>query len=192
MDQSLRHRFPVDNLQVDRLLEQWRWLCPASFGLVARNAFGDLFLRDTEGKVNWLDVTGGELKKVADGDDAFWEVIESDAIVGWDCSDGNWIRKTRFEVSAKPIYLDLNQLFRDLDAAEAWRFICAPATAFYSLFPFPYSLPYRSPLRKLPRRRYRCQAGAPRTCPRTAPPTPHGSARLTPAPRGCPAGIARH
>lgn len=46
-------------------------------------------------------------------------VVDPVQRIGWDCSDGNWIRKTRFEVSSKPIYLDLNQLFRDLDAAEA-------------------------------------------------------------------------
>jgi Uma2 family endonuclease len=38
---------------------------------------------------------------------------------GWDCSDGNWLRRTRFEVPGSPIHLDLEQLFRDLDAAEA-------------------------------------------------------------------------
>lgn len=39
--------------------------------------------------------------------------------LGWDCSDGNWIAKGRFELVGSPIYLDLNELFRDLDAAEA-------------------------------------------------------------------------
>lgn len=48
----------------------------------------------------------------------FW-VVDPAKRIGWDCSDGNWIRKTRFEVSASPIYLDLEQLFRELDAAEA-------------------------------------------------------------------------
>ena len=38
---------------------------------------------------------------------------------GWDCSDGNWLRRTRFEVEGSPVYLDLEELFRDLDAAEA-------------------------------------------------------------------------
>lgn len=46
-------------------------------------------------------------------------VVDPAQRIGWDCSDGNWIRRMRFEVSATPIYLDLNQLFRDLDAAEA-------------------------------------------------------------------------
>ena len=39
--------------------------------------------------------------------------------VGWDCSDGNWTRKARFEVPGTPIYLDLEELFKELDAAEA-------------------------------------------------------------------------
>jgi Uma2 family endonuclease len=39
--------------------------------------------------------------------------------IGWDCSDGNWTRKDRFEVTGAPIYLDLIDLFKELDAAEA-------------------------------------------------------------------------
>ena len=39
--------------------------------------------------------------------------------LGWDCSDGNWTRKDRFEIAGTPIYLDLNDLFKELDAAEA-------------------------------------------------------------------------
>lgn len=39
--------------------------------------------------------------------------------IGWDCSDGNWSRKHRFAVAGLPIYLDLEELFRDLDTAEA-------------------------------------------------------------------------
>lgn len=46
-------------------------------------------------------------------------VVDPAKRIGWDCSDGNWLRKDRFEVSDAPIYLDLLQLFRDLDAAEA-------------------------------------------------------------------------
>jgi Uma2 family endonuclease len=39
--------------------------------------------------------------------------------IGWDCSDGNWTRKERFEVAGSPIYLDLPELFKELDEAEA-------------------------------------------------------------------------
>jgi Uma2 family endonuclease len=38
---------------------------------------------------------------------------------GWDCSDGNWTQKTRFEATGSPVYLDLDELFKELDAAEA-------------------------------------------------------------------------
>jgi Uma2 family endonuclease len=38
---------------------------------------------------------------------------------GWDCSDGNWILKTRFDLIDSPAYLDLDELFKELDAAEA-------------------------------------------------------------------------
>jgi Uma2 family endonuclease len=38
---------------------------------------------------------------------------------GWDCSDGNWTVKDRFELKDSPIYLDLDELFKQLDEAEA-------------------------------------------------------------------------
>jgi Uma2 family endonuclease len=38
---------------------------------------------------------------------------------GWNCSDGNWILKTRFELAGLPVYLDLDELFKELDAVEA-------------------------------------------------------------------------
>ena len=46
-------------------------------------------------------------------------IIDPVKRVGWDCSDGNWTRKSRFEVAGTPVHLDLEQLFRELDAAEA-------------------------------------------------------------------------
>jgi Uma2 family endonuclease len=38
---------------------------------------------------------------------------------GWDCSDGNWIVRAHFEIAGSPVYLDLEELFKELDAAEA-------------------------------------------------------------------------
>ena len=46
-------------------------------------------------------------------------VVDPIKRLGWDCSDGNWTRKDRFEVAGSPIYLDLRDLFKELDAAEA-------------------------------------------------------------------------
>jgi Uma2 family endonuclease len=39
--------------------------------------------------------------------------------LGWDCSDGNWTRTESFAVAGSPITLDLRDLFRELDDAEA-------------------------------------------------------------------------
>ncbi|HEY2858344.1 MAG TPA: Uma2 family endonuclease [Terracidiphilus sp.] len=46
-------------------------------------------------------------------------IVDPARRIGWDCSDGNWMRKSRFEVGGSPIHLDLAELFRDLDEAEA-------------------------------------------------------------------------
>jgi hypothetical protein len=69
--------FQVDHLDVDRLLTDWRWLCPQPVTLVARSAFGDLFLQTNEGKVLWLDVTFGKLTEVAESVVQFRELLES-------------------------------------------------------------------------------------------------------------------
>jgi Uma2 family endonuclease len=46
-------------------------------------------------------------------------VVDPATRIGWDCSDGNWVRKERFEVVGGPIYLSLTELFVELDEAEA-------------------------------------------------------------------------
>jgi Uma2 family endonuclease len=38
--------------------------------------------------------------------------------IGWDCSDGNWTRKDRFEIKGTPICLVLQSLFDGLDESE--------------------------------------------------------------------------
>ncbi len=63
--------FKVDQLDVSRLLEQWRWLCGESVTLVARNGFGDLFLRTEDSKMLWLNVAGGTLTEIAESELGF-------------------------------------------------------------------------------------------------------------------------
>ncbi len=46
-------------------------------------------------------------------------VIDPIKRIGWDCSDGNWTRQDRFAVVGSPAYLDLADLFAELDEAEA-------------------------------------------------------------------------
>jgi hypothetical protein len=63
--------FDIDRLDVSRLLEQWRWLCSQSVTLVARNGFGDLFLRTNEKKILWLNVRGATLTEIAESELGF-------------------------------------------------------------------------------------------------------------------------
>jgi hypothetical protein len=63
--------FDVDQLDVSRLLEQWRWLCGQSVTLVDRNGFGDMFLRTTEKKILCLNVGGGTLTEIAESELGF-------------------------------------------------------------------------------------------------------------------------
>jgi hypothetical protein len=63
--------FDIDRLDASRLLEQWRWLCSQSVTLVARNGFGDLFLRTNERKILWLNVGGGTLNEIAESELGF-------------------------------------------------------------------------------------------------------------------------
>lgn len=46
-------------------------------------------------------------------------IVDPKGRIGWDCSDGNWIRRERFKVADSPIYLSLDELFRELDEAES-------------------------------------------------------------------------
>lgn len=66
--------FQVDNLEVERLLSEWRWLCPAQMLLVARNVFGELFLQDETGAVFWLNTTTGQFTKVSESKAQFLEM----------------------------------------------------------------------------------------------------------------------
>jgi hypothetical protein len=63
--------FDIEQLDLDRLLEQWRWLCAQRVTLLARNGFGDLFLRTVEGKVLRLNVGDGTLTEIAESESGF-------------------------------------------------------------------------------------------------------------------------
>jgi len=46
-------------------------------------------------------------------------VVDPETGVGWDCSDGSWVLKERFEVANSPIYLSLPELFAKIDEDNA-------------------------------------------------------------------------
>jgi hypothetical protein len=64
-------KFEVGRLSIERLLKDWLWLCKTPVILIARNAFGDLFLRDEGGRVLKLDVSLGQLTVVAESVEQF-------------------------------------------------------------------------------------------------------------------------
>jgi hypothetical protein len=63
--------FHVEDVSLERLMEEWRWLCPQTVELVARNVFGDLYLRDESGKISKLDIAIGQMKEVAESEAEF-------------------------------------------------------------------------------------------------------------------------
>jgi hypothetical protein len=63
--------FLVEHLDVDRLLSEWRWLCPQPMALLATSAFGDLFLRDETGRIFKLDIAFGQMQEVAPSEEEF-------------------------------------------------------------------------------------------------------------------------
>jgi hypothetical protein len=68
--------FNVGELSAERLLAEWRWLCPAPVRIIARNAFGDLFLRTESGTVSKLDISAGQISEVAETVDQFVSAAE--------------------------------------------------------------------------------------------------------------------
>ena len=72
----MAYQWPVGDLDCERLLAYWRWLCPQQVTLIDRSAYGDLFLRDEEGKVFWLDVAIGSLSQIADSETRFLALSE--------------------------------------------------------------------------------------------------------------------
>ena len=80
----MANQWQVSDLEIERLLLHWRWLCPQQVTLIDRNAYGDLFLRDEEGRMLWLDVANGSLSRIADSESQFHALSEgSDKLEEW-------------------------------------------------------------------------------------------------------------
>jgi len=69
--------FQVDGLDTERLLSEWRWLRVSQIALIARNVFGDLFLRDEVGAVFKLNTTIGKFDKASSSEAEFREIAET-------------------------------------------------------------------------------------------------------------------
>lgn len=73
----MNHWFQVGHLDIDRLLAEWRWLYPNQARLVARNAFGDIFIADETGQIMRIDVAVGKLEVVAASEVQFREFAQN-------------------------------------------------------------------------------------------------------------------
>jgi hypothetical protein len=71
--------FDTEQLDVNRLLEEWRWLLAEPVTLVARSGFGDLFLRTVEGTVLCLNVANGTLVEVSESESSFQVLLQHPA-----------------------------------------------------------------------------------------------------------------
>src|SRR4029077_106954 len=79
LNRDAERSFNVEGLDVNRLLEQWRWLSTDPMTLVARNVFGDMFLRTTKGKILWLNVGDGTLSEIAESRSGFQHCLAEPA-----------------------------------------------------------------------------------------------------------------
>jgi hypothetical protein len=66
-----------NSLDSERLLGDWRWLCPQALTVIDKNAFGDLFLTDEGGIVHMLNVGSGEFTPIAESVSAFWALAKT-------------------------------------------------------------------------------------------------------------------
>jgi hypothetical protein len=48
--------------------------------ILSVTTLGDIFLRDSDGSVHWLDVAGGKLSKVADSEAAFQSALRDETL----------------------------------------------------------------------------------------------------------------
>ena len=71
LNRRMERSFNIEQLDVNRLLGQWRWQSADPMTLVARNGFGDMFLRTTKGKILWLNVGDGTLTEIAESESGF-------------------------------------------------------------------------------------------------------------------------
>jgi len=65
---------PLEGIDIDSLLSEWRWLFDATYQPMLMSAFGDLFLRHADGRIFWLSTTWGELTEIAANEPQFDEM----------------------------------------------------------------------------------------------------------------------
>lgn len=73
-----------DDLDLDGLLSEWRWVVSESFHPVVISALGDLFLRHDDGRIYWLSSGWGQLTEVAKDAEEFKRLmVEPENAESW-------------------------------------------------------------------------------------------------------------
>ncbi len=67
----MRANIPIDDLSATELLGDWAWLLPKAYKLVALNNFGDMFLSNEAGKIYFLSLATGQVKRLAESSAEF-------------------------------------------------------------------------------------------------------------------------
>ncbi len=70
-----------DEHSSDRLIHDWTWLLGSNKTPIMVSSIGDLFLKDTNDKVFWLNTGDGKLTEVADGIKTFKEKLQDQDVV---------------------------------------------------------------------------------------------------------------
>lgn len=72
----------VDFSHIDpkSLTEDWIWLIGEDMSPIMVSSIGDMFLKDSKGKIHWLNVGAGELKEVASDIEDLKEKMKDDDI----------------------------------------------------------------------------------------------------------------
>ena len=72
----MRANIPVDKLPAKALLEDWDWLTQKPYTLIAMNNFGDLFLQDQDGRIDFLQLEAGKILRIANSAQEFQEMTK--------------------------------------------------------------------------------------------------------------------
>ncbi len=65
----------LSSIDAEDILSEWEWLLEEKMELVLVSSIGDMFLKNTKGEIFLLDTLGGELKRVADSENDFAELL---------------------------------------------------------------------------------------------------------------------
>jgi hypothetical protein len=65
-----------DPSKSDALLAEWRWLTGEDVEIVVVSSLGDLYLRDAQGHMLWLDVGSAHLTQVAESAEEFQRLMQ--------------------------------------------------------------------------------------------------------------------